>query len=175
MNCPSLIMMHITGGQRVVILESQTHKELQSLFPSTFYPTLSILAIPYLTGILLPGIVSLMENSFICQSFSLLTPLVANKIVVLFKFHYQFYILCVKKIFLKFIWERERESAHTSEGGAERKRARIPICRDGAERDVGLRLMNREVMTLAEIKSQTLNWLCHPGTPSCVFFVCSRI
>ena len=69
-------------------------------------------------------------------------------------------------IFLLVYFERERES--TSRGGAESKTNRIPsrLQTVSAEPNVGLELKNCEIMTSwAEIKSQSLNWLHHPGTP----------
>ena len=55
-------------------------------------------------------------------------------------------------------------------GGAEREeRENIPqrLHTVSAEpHDVGLRLTNREIMTRAEIKRQTLNRLSHPGAPA---------
>ena len=54
-----------------------------------------------------------------------------------------------------------------SKGGAEREGERIPsrLRIASAEPNVGLKLMNHEIMTQTEIKSQTLNLLSHPGTP----------
>ena len=45
------------------------------------------------------------------------------------------------------------------EGAAEREGERIPsgLCAASTEPDVGLKLMNHEIKTPAEIKSQTLN------------------
>ena len=56
----------------------------------------------------------------------------------------------------------------TSGGGAERGRDRIlsSLHAVSTEPDVGLELTNREIMTPAEIKRQTLNRLHHPGAPS---------
>ena len=53
----------------------------------------------------------------------------------------------------------------TSRGGTERGRERIPSkpLAVSAEPDAGLDPMNREIMTCANIGSQTLNWLSHPG------------
>ena len=76
-----------------------------------------------------------------------------------------------KKI-LKFIYfDREREREHLCAhkwGRAERWRDRIlsRLCTVSAEPDVGLKLMNCEIMTWAEIKSQRLNQLSHPGAQS---------
>ena len=66
-----------------------------------------------------------------------------------------------------FIFERERESTRMSRGGAgwegETENPRqIPHCQCKA----WLEPTNHDIMTWAEIKSQTLNRLRHPGTPS---------
>ena len=55
-------------------------------------------------------------------------------------------------------FERERAHAH-SRGGAERRGERISsrLCAKSTEPDAGLNLMNREIMTRAEIKSWRLN------------------
>ena len=79
-------------------------------------------------------------------------------------------------VFLKLIYlfwergreeERGRETEHTSRGGAEREGERIPnrLCVVSAEPYEGFDLTNHEIMTWAEIKSQTLNQLSHPGAP----------
>ena len=49
--------------------------------------------------------------------------------------------------------------------GVERKGERIPsrLCAVGSEPNMGLELMNHEIMTRAYIKSWTLNQLSHPG------------
>ena len=44
-----------------------------------------------------------------------------------------------------------------------------PLCQQ--ELDVGLELTNHEIMTWPEIKSQTLNWLSHPGNSRMMFWV----
>ena len=68
---------------------------------------------------------------------------------------------------------RERERAHMSRGGAERKRERerAPSKRHAvnAEPDEGLELTNREIMTYNKIESQTLNQLSHPVAPIFAF------
>ena len=46
------------------------------------------------------------------------------------------------------------------EGQREKERKRIPSY--STEPNVGLKLTNREIMTLAKIKSQMLNQLSHP-------------
>ena len=63
----------------------------------------------------------------------------------------------------KFIYfERERKC----EGGAEKEReTQAGSIRVSVEPNVGLSLMNCEIMILAEIKSRMLNHLSHPGTP----------
>ena len=78
----------------------------------------------------------------------------------------------LKIFFFEFIFEREREQAQVGEGQIER-RQRIPsrVCAVSAEPDVGLELMNHEIMTSVEIKSQTLNQLSHPGAPNPHFFL----
>ena len=69
--------------------------------------------------------------------------------------------------FLKFfiyLWETER-----GEGQKERE-TQNPKQLQGTEHDVGLKLTNSEIVTWAEIKSQTLNQLSFPGAPVSVFF-----
>ena len=48
-------------------------------------------------------------------------------------------------MFIYLFWERDS----TSKGGAEKERKRIPsrLCTISAELDVGLKTMNREIMT----------------------------
>ena len=66
---------------------------------------------------------------------------------------------------------KEKES--TSRGGAERERERererkrIPsrLCIVSAEPNVGLEPTNHDIVTWAETKSLTFNWLSHPGSP----------
>ena len=57
-------------------------------------------------------------------------------------------------------------------GRAERGRERIlsRLCAVSAEPDVGFDLMNHEILTWAKIKSQMINWLSHPGTPTLLSF-----
>ena len=52
--------------------------------------------------------------------------------------------------------------------GAEREGERIPSRPRSVSREpnAGLKLTNCEIMTWAEIKSQMLNWLSHPGAPT---------
>ena len=52
--------------------------------------------------------------------------------------------------------------------GRETGRERIPdrLCAVSTEPNVGLKFTNREIMIQAEIKSQTLNRLSHPGPGS---------
>ena len=54
------------------------------------------------------------------------------------------------------------------DGHREREGERLPsrFHAASAEPDARLKLMNCEIMTSAEIKSQTLNQLSHPGAPS---------
>ena len=60
-----------------------------------------------------------------------------------------------------------RKSAQAEEGQRERGRERIPrrVHTVSAEPDAGPNLRNSEIMTRAEIKSQMLNLLSHPGAP----------
>ena len=62
---------------------------------------------------------------------------------------------------------RETETALVGEGKRERGRERIPsrLCTVSTEPTVGLEPTNHEIMTSAEIKSQTLNHMSHPGAP----------
>ena len=62
-------------------------------------------------------------------------------------------------------WERERDYERgEAEGGGER------ICAVHSEPDLGLNLTNCEIMSWAEIRSQMLNWLSHPGVPFFILF-----
>ena len=78
-----------------------------------------------------------------------------------------------------YFWRRERHSM--SRGGAEREddtesKAGSRLWAVSTEPDVGLRPRNLEIMTWAEIKSRTLNWLSHPGAPQkSVFWIYSRV
>ena len=72
------------------------------------------------------------------------------------------------KFILKFIYfERVRVSAHAWAGEGQRDTERVPsrLHAASAESDLGLKLPNCEITTWAEIKSQMLNWLSHPGAP----------
>ena len=62
--------------------------------------------------------------------------------------------------------EREHKLSGGEEQG-ERQRERIPgrLHNASAEPDVGLQLMNHEIVTQAEIKSWMLHRLSHPGAP----------
>ena len=66
---------------------------------------------------------------------------------------------------------RERERAHEQGRGTERGRERIPrrLCAVRAEPEAGLHPMNGEITNWAEIKSQTLNQLSHPASPTMKF------
>ena len=68
-----------------------------------------------------------------------------------------------------YVFLREREKAQARKGQREREKE-IPsrLHTASAEPDVGLELMNCEIMILAETKSRMLNQQSHPGTP--VFF-----
>ena len=65
--------------------------------------------------------------------------------------------------------EREKESKR------ERDRERIPsrLCAVSTEPDMGLSLMNFEIMNWAETKSPTLSRWNHPGSPPCLIFLMS--
>ena len=69
--------------------------------------------------------------------------------------------------FISFIWEQESMlmQAQAGEGYRERGRERIPgtLRVVSAEPHSGFNLMNQEIVTWADIKSQTLNQLSHPG------------
>ena len=56
---------------------------------------------------------------------------------------------------------------HKQGRGRKRGRKRIPsrLHTVSTEPDMGLKLTNCEIMTWAEIKSRTLNWLSYPGGP----------
>ena len=66
---------------------------------------------------------------------------------------------------------RERERMCASGGGAERNRIPSRLHTVSAEPNVGLTLMNHEIMTWTEIKSWTLNWLSQPGIPLHIHFL----
>ena len=71
-------------------------------------------------------------------------------------------------MFIYLFWERER-----GERQREKERERIPsrLLTVSAEPNTGLKLMNREIITWANIKSWSLNWLRHPGAPE-LFLTC---
>ena len=54
---------------------------------------------------------------------------------------------------------------HVREGEAERERIPSKLGAVRAEPHAGLELTNCKIMTRAEIESQMLNQLSHPGTP----------
>ena len=66
----------------------------------------------------------------------------------------------------------ERECTCTSGGGAESRRDRIPsrLPAISTEPDKKLELKNCKIGTWAEIESQMLNRLYHPGVPKLFFF-----
>ena len=68
------------------------------------------------------------------------------------------------KIFFFYFREREGEREHWK--GREREGER----ESQAGSILGARNHNPGIMTCAEIKSQTLNWLSHPGTPKLNIF-----
>ena len=76
-------------------------------------------------------------------------------------------MLCTKSICIWFlffffsVWERERQRA----------RARIHAGTVSTEPDTGLDPTNREITTWAELKSQMLNRLSHPGAPRVSVFL----
>ena len=59
-----------------------------------------------------------------------------------------------------------------SGGGAERERIPSRLHAVSKESDVGLDLMNYEIMTRAVTKSWTLNQLSHPGAPILLYVLC---
>ena len=84
-------------------------------------------------------------------------------VCVIFIFHSQ-----IEKIFLLnfILFLRETETAQVGERQRERGKERIPSRLHAAstEPNAGLELMNCEIMTWVETKSQMLSWLSHPGT-----------
>ena len=79
-----------------------------------------------------------------------------------------FYVLDFLDPFLTIVlflyFEREREGVCVSRGGQRERRKGIPswLCAVSTKPGVGLDPLNHEIMTLAEIRSQTLNQLSHP-------------
>ena len=67
--------------------------------------------------------------------------------------------------FIYLFWERERE--HECARGVEKEGQRIPsrFCMVSTKPNAELDPTNCEIMTWAEVKSQTLNWLSHSGAP----------
>ena len=79
----------------------------------------------------------------------------------------------LKKLFLSLfiLREKERERSSMSGLGTEQGRENFKqVCTVSVEPSMGLELTNYEIMTWPKIKSQTLNWLSHPGNPECDFF-----
>ena len=69
-----------------------------------------------------------------------------------------------------FIYLFLRESTHTRRERAEKERKNPNRLRGvNAEANMGLNLMNREILTWAEIQSQTLNQLSHLGASWLIF------
>ena len=60
--------------------------------------------------------------------------------------------------FSVYFWEGERERERERERENPKQAHTV-----SEEPNVGLDLMNHDFMTWAEIKSQVLNWLSHPG------------
>ena len=80
-----------------------------------------------------------------------------------------------KKNFLMFIyfWERQRQNAselRTETEGDTESKAGSRLRAASTEPEVGPKPMNREIVTWAETKSRTLNWLSHPGAPTLYYF-----
>ena len=90
--------------------------------------------------------------------------LVTSRVSIWYFFFFKFFFLfCFKFIY----FERERKRAQAGQG-LERGRQRIPsrlrAVRTGPK--AGLDLTNHESMTWTEIKSQMLNQLSHPDSPT---------
>ena len=82
-------------------------------------------------------------------------------------------------IFLSLFIYFDRDRDSMSEGGTERegdRESHSGSMLSAQNPTWGSHSWNREIMTWAETKSQTLNWLNHPGTPPvcCYFILCSQ-
>ena len=79
-----------------------------------------------------------------------------------------FFVVVITDSFFNFLKFILRETECKQGRGRERRRQRIPsrLRAVSVEPDQGLGPRNCEIMTRAEIKSQTFNQLSHPGTPS---------
>ena len=64
----------------------------------------------------------------------------------------------ISLFYFYFLFLRERGRKRGKEGMPNR------LCAVSAEPDAGLDLMNRDIMTWAQIKSLMVNQLSHPGT-----------
>ena len=60
------------------------------------------------------------------------------------------------------VWQRERQRDRETEREGQRERIPSRLCTVSVASNVELELTNCEIMTWAEIKSQTLNQLSHP-------------
>ena len=78
---------------------------------------------------------------------------------------FQSIMLTESFFFLSLFVLRESESVSMKGGGAEREGERI-IAGSAWTPDAGLKPTNPEIMTRAQIKSQTFNGLSHPGAPN---------
>ena len=72
---------------------------------------------------------------------------------------------------------RGREHERERETDRQKQRRKIPsrLCIVSTEPNLGLELMNREIMTSAKIKSWLLNRLRHPGAPAFKSFLRSLL
>ena len=88
---------------------------------------------------------------------------------ILFYFILFYFILIIifKNVFTYF--EREKEWAEEGKKEGERENPK-QASHHRAEPDARLQLMNHEIMTWTETKSQMLNQLSHPGTPGLPYF-----
>ena len=79
--------------------------------------------------------------------------------------HHWVVLFCFVLNFIYLCWERGAEAER------ERWRERIPsrLRAVSAEPNAGLELTNHEIMTCAEIKSQMINQMIHPGAPDFCF------